>query len=51
LLLTPHSPAFEPDETDLADYARWSEDLDRRREMAGWYARNPLRAFNADRLD
>jgi hypothetical protein len=42
---------FEPTAEDLADFGRWSEDLERRREMAEWYARNPLAAFNADRPD
>jgi hypothetical protein len=42
---------FEPGPDDLADYGRWSEALERRREMLSWYERNPIAAFNADRLD
>jgi hypothetical protein len=42
-------PEFIPSPEDLQDYGRWSEDLDRRREMLSWYERNPIAAFNADR--
>jgi hypothetical protein len=42
---------YEPTPEDLADMAAWSEDLERRREMLSWYERNPIRSFNADRLD
>jgi hypothetical protein len=42
---------FEPTAEDLADFGKWSEELDRRREMLSWYERNPIRSFNADRLD
>lgn len=43
--------AFAPSPEDWAEYRRWSEDLDRRREMAEWYRRNPLEGLNRDRLD
>jgi hypothetical protein len=42
---------FEPTAEDLADFGRWSEALERRREMAEWYGRNPIAGFNADRPD
>jgi hypothetical protein len=37
---------YEPDERDLADYGRWSEELDRRRDAFDYLTR-----FNAERQD
>jgi hypothetical protein len=45
---------FEPDASDLPDYAAWSEQLDRLRdleEQRQWYRRNRIEGFNRDRCD
>lgn len=42
---------YEPTAEDLADYARWSAELDARRDAEEWYRRHPLSEFNAIRPD
>jgi hypothetical protein len=52
--ITGGAPAYEPTPADLAEYAAWSEHLERLRdiqEQRRWWAANPLTRFNAERTD
>jgi hypothetical protein len=42
---------FEPTAEDLADYGRWSAELDARRDQVAFYATHPLAEFHALRTD
>jgi len=48
---SPEAEPFEPTAEDLADYSRWSAELDARRDSIDFYARHPLGEFNALRTD